>query len=559
MISDHSPILSVENLSISFAEKETDKAVDNISFSIKEGETLAIVGESGSGKSLTALSVMGLLPDNAHVSGNILYNNAVKEINLINAGSHEWQHIRGKEISMVFQEPMSALNPVMSVGEQLKECILLHQKINIRDAYLQAIEWLGEVKLPDPNKIYSRYPHQLSGGQKQRVMIAMAICNRPGLLIADEPTTALDVTVQKEIVQLMHELQVAYKMAMIFITHDLSLAATIANNILVMYSGHVIEAGDVSQVLSMPSQAYTKALIACKPKPTQKGKILPVVADYFSNNVTENILPVSNDIFEKVLEVNDLKIWFENERNLCGKVKSYFKAVNNVSFTLNKGETLGLVGESGCGKSTISRSLIGILPIQEGQILFEGRDLAKISLREWNVVRKDIQMIFQDPYASLNPRMTVGAILAEPLRKHGIVPAKNVKAEVERLLTMVHLPNDAAKRYPHQFSGGQRQRIGIARALSVRPKILICDESVSALDVSVQAQILNLLKELQYKLGLSYLFVSHDLSVVYYMSDRVMVMEKGEIIEKGKAKDVLQHPSHPYTRKLVEAVPENLF
>ncbi len=559
MINDNTLILSVDNLSISFGDKEPYKAVDNISFSIKEGETLAIVGESGSGKSLTALSVMGLLPNNAYVSGSILFNNSVEEINLIGLGSRAWQHVRGREISMVFQEPMSALNPVMSVGEQLRECILLHQEISPREAYIQAIEWLDQVKLPDPNKIYNRYPHQLSGGQKQRVVIAMAMCNRPKLLIADEPTTALDVTVQKEIVQLMHSLQQQYNMAMVFITHDLSLAATIANNILVMYKGRIVEAGDVRQVLSVPSQAYTKALIACKPKPNQKGKILPVVADYFSNNVTEKSLPVCNDVSEKLLEVNDLKIWFENERNLWGKVKSYFKAVNNVSFTLNKGETLGLVGESGCGKSTISRSLMGLLPIQEGQILFEGKDLAKISLQEWNTVRKDIQMIFQDPYASLNPRMMIGDILAEPLRKHNIVQGKDVEGEVARLLAMVHLPEDAAKRYPHQFSGGQRQRIGIARALSVRPKLLICDESVSALDVSVQAQILNLLKELQYKLGLSYLFVSHDLSVVYYMSDRVMVMEKGEIIEKGNAKDVLQHPSHPYTRKLVEAVPENLF
>jgi peptide/nickel transport system ATP-binding protein len=555
-------ILSVDKLSISFGDKELFTAVNNISFSVTAGETLAIVGESGSGKSLTALSVMGLLPKNAQLSGDIiLHTNEDGTSRLSELSDKEWQRVRGKEIGMVFQEPMSALNPVMTVGKQLQECIELHQNVSKKEAYSVAIDWLNKVQLPEPVKLFERYPHQLSGGQKQRVMIAMAMCNNPKLLIADEPTTALDVTVQKEIMLLMQGLQQQYNMGMIFITHDLALAATTADKVLVMYKGEIVEAGDAQKVLSKPFHPYTKALIASKPKPGQKGKVLPVVADFLSSNkVEEKYLPV-DEVHgdEKLLEVNELKVWFVEERNLLGKATSYFKAVNDVSFTLHKGETLGLVGESGCGKSTVSRSLMGLLPIQEGELLFKGRDLSKISAAEWNVVRKDIQLIFQDPFASLNPRMTIGDILAEPLRRHSIVPANEVKNEVGRLLEMVQLPKDAAKKYPHQFSGGQRQRIGIARALSVRPQLLICDESVSALDVSVQAQILNLLKELQYQLGLSYLFISHDLSVVYYMSDRVMVMQKGEIVEKGNAKDVLQHPSHPYTRKLIEAVPEDLF
>ncbi|RYE25864.1 MAG: ABC transporter ATP-binding protein [Sphingobacteriales bacterium] len=553
------PILSVNNLSISFPGKEQFIAVKNISFSLGAGETLAVVGESGSGKSLTALSMMGLLPTNASAKGEMIFREETKTTDLVNLAANEWQHIRGKEIAMVFQEPMSALNPVMKIGKQLQECILQHQNTGRSEAQKQAVHWLQQVQLPSPDKLYDRYPHQLSGGQKQRVMIAMAMCNSPKLLIADEPTTALDVTVQKEIVQLMQSLQQQYHMGMMFITHDLSLAAQIADKILVMYKGEVVEQGDAKAILTSPHHAYTKALIACKPSPEQKGKKLPTVGGYISaeaiGQLQTNKITITD---ENILEVKDLKVWFADETNLLGKATSYFKAVNDISFTLKKGETLGLVGESGCGKSTISRSLMGLLPIKEGQILFDGEDLAAITSTEWNVVRKDIQMVFQDPFASLNPRMQIGDTLAEPLRRHSIVSPKQTNAEVERLLSMVQLPKDAAKRYPHQFSGGQRQRIGIARALSVRPKLLICDESVSALDVSVQAQILNLLKELQAELGLSYLFVSHDLNVVYYMSDRVMVMQKGEIVEKGNAKDVLQHPSHPYTQKLIEAVPENL-
>lgn len=554
----NSTILTVNNLSISFHNSDVTKAVNNISFAIKKGDTVAIVGESGSGKSLTALSLLGLLPQNAHVQGDMIFNSDGSTINLNKLNNKQWQRIRGKDISMVFQEPMSALNPVKSIGKQIEECILLHQEINKETAYSQALHWLSQVQLPEPEKIFKRYPHQLSGGQKQRIMIAMAMCNKPKLLIADEPTTALDVTVQKEIVELMRGLQSRYGMSMIFITHDLSLAANIADTILVMYKGAIIEAGNAQQVLSIPTQTYTKALIACKPKSDNKGKSLPVVDDYFSGNITAKALPAYRGTREKLLEVNNLRVWFAEEHDIFGRTQSFFKAVDDVTFTLCKGETLGLVGESGCGKSTISRSLMGLLPIHAGEILFNGKDLSAISLAEWNEVRKHIQLIFQDPFASLNPRMTIGEILAEPLRRHNIVKGRGVQTEVERLLSIVHLPKDAVKRYPHQFSGGQRQRIGIARALSVRPQLLICDESVSALDVSVQAQILNLLKELQYELGLSYLFVSHDLSVVYYMSDRVMVMKKGEIVEKGDAKDVLQHPSHPYTRKLIEAMPENI-
>jgi len=553
-----STILKAENIRVLFANNFT--AVNDISFEIKQGQTLAIVGESGSGKSLTALALMGLLPKTATLSGRITLYSGSQEYQLNKIDDKTWQRLRGRETAMVFQEPMSSLNPIMKVGKQLAECILAHQSITANKAKQLAVEWLGKVQLPEPAKLYDRYPHQLSGGQKQRVMIAMAMCNHPVLLIADEPTTALDVTVQQEIIKLMSYLQQEHNTAMIFITHDLALAATIADEVLVMYRGNVAEYGAAQQVLKQPKDAYTKALLASKPDAKHKGEYLPTVADFIDaaeRHATIVIKPhtliaASN---EALLRVKDLKVWFAEERNMLGKPVQYFKAVDDVSFEIYKGEVLGLVGESGCGKSTLSKSLIGLLPVHSGQILFGDKNLATMPAADWRGVRKQIQMIFQDPYASLNPRMTVGDMLEEPLRVHSIVPNSELRKEALRLLELVQLPADAMKRYPHQFSGGQRQRIGIARALALRPQLLICDESVSALDVSVQAQILNLLKELQQEFQLTYLFISHDLSVVHYISDRVMVMKAGKIIESGDAAQVLKHPKDAYTQKLIGSMP----
>ena len=554
---EENPILSVGGLTITFAGVHPFTAVNNISFSIGKGKTLAIVGESGSGKSLTALALMGLLPANSKFK----IQNSKFGSNDISFSNIGLGLIRGKDIAMVFQEPMSSLNPVMCIGKQLSESILTHQKISVKEGKQLAIDWLGKVQLPDPARMYGRYPHQLSGGQKQRVMIAMAMCNHPALLIADEPTTALDVTVQHEIIRLMYFLQQEHGSAMIFITHDLGLAATIADDVLVMYKGEMIEYGAVSQVLKQPQHPYTKALLACRPSAGQKGHRLPIVADFMGEapvQVPSPLVPtfspqVQASSLELLLNVKDLRIWFTEEKNMFGKSLSYFKAVDGVSFTLNKGEVLGLVGESGCGKSTLSRALIGLLPAHDGEILFKGEDLTKISLHEWTRVRRKIQMIFQDPYSSLNPRMTIGDMLTEPLMVHNMVPKSELQKEAKRLLGLVQLPADSINRYPHQFSGGQRQRIGIARALALRPELLICDESVSALDVSIQAQILNLLKDLQQEFELTYLFISHDLSVVHYISDRVMVMQAGKIIETGDAEQVLKQPKEDYTRKLVEA------
>ncbi len=541
-------IIQAANLKISFGDFI---AVNGISFAIEQGKTLAIVGESGSGKSLTALSLMGLLPKEARVQGNL----QLQEHNLSDANNALWQQLRGKAMGMVFQEPMSSLNPVMKIGKQLAEAMLTHQSIDKATAKQQAIDWLCKVQLPNPEKLYERYPHQLSGGQKQRVMIAMAMCNNPVLLIADEPTTALDVTVQQEVIALMKELQAEHHTAMIFITHDLSLAAQIADDVLVMYKGEVMEYGNAAHVLHNPQHAYTKALLACKPNANNKGKRLPIVADFLQDEPPATIYNTDAPIGNTMLQVNNLRVWFTENKDWLGRPVNYFKAVDDVSFELKRGEVLGLVGESGCGKSTISRSLMGLLPVHEGQIVFNNEDLATLPQKEWVRIRRQIQMIFQDPYASLNPRMTVGDMLMEPMRTHSIVPHSELKKEAQRLLDMVQLPADSMKRYAHQFSGGQRQRIGIARALALRPQLLICDESVSALDVSVQAQILNLLKDLQREFNLTYLFISHDLNVVHYISHRVMVMQAGHIVEAGDATQVLQQPHHDYTKRLIAAMP----
>jgi len=556
------PLLAIRNLDISFDDPAGSvHAVRQLSLGLEAGKTLAIVGESGSGKSLTALALMGLLPATARVAGAITFREDNAVLNLNGLEEKDWRKLRGKSIGMVFQEPMSALNPVMRIGQQLQESIVVHQQLSKKEARTQAISWLEKVKLPEPAKIYSRYPHQLSGGQKQRVMIAMAMCCGPALLIADEPTTALDATVQKEVIALMKSLQEQTGTALIFITHDLALAAEIADDVLVLYRGSVVEYGSAARVLMNPQEAYTQALLACRPDTTNKGKRLPVVADFTAGDQKGRQLEPLPVLIpgDTLLKVTDMKVWFPERTDLFGRPRSYFKAVDGVSFELHRGETLGLVGESGCGKSTVSRSLIGLTPIHSGEVLLGTTRLERLAAKDWLPVRRNIQMVFQDPFASLNPRMTVGEIIAEPLLVHKLMNSKAAREEARHLLELVQLPASAAGRYPHQFSGGQRQRIGIARALSLKPEVLICDESVSALDVSVQAQILNLLKDLQYNFGLSYLFISHDLSVVHYMSDRVMVMRAGKIVESGEANRLLLAPEEAYTRQLVAAMPRSRY
>jgi peptide/nickel transport system ATP-binding protein len=547
------PVVQIENLRVGFGGPQY--AIESLSFALHAGKTLAIVGESGSGKSLTALALMGLIPKSAQWSGDI---RLLGEGSVYSLGPETsqiiWQSMRRNVVGMVFQEPMSALNPLMSVGKQLAEAVTAHGG---GDAKSTALKWLEKVQLPDPARTYSKFPHELSGGQKQRVMIAMAMCGNPALLIADEPTTALDATVQQEIVALMKELQRDTGTAMIFITHDLGLAAGISDDVLVMRNGNIVEYGATEDVLGNPQAAYTKALLACRPRAGSRGYRLPVVADFLDGSGPSHQpeLPQHKISAQVLLKVRNLRVWFTSGGGMLGGEQHVLRAVEDVSFDLHAGESLGLVGESGCGKSTVSRALMGLQPIESGQMRFEDIDLAHLTAGGWRRMRREVQMIFQDPFASLNPRMTVGDAIREPLRYHGIVPKSEVEAEAARLLHLVELPANSLDRYPHQFSGGQRQRIGIARALALRPKLLICDESVSALDVSVQARILNLLKELQQELKLSYLFISHDLNVVHYMADQVLVMQKGHIVERGKAEDVLRRPEHEYTQRLVAAIP----
>ncbi len=546
-------ILSVDHLEVSFAGTHPFIAVRDISFNLGRGKTLAIVGESGSGKSLTALALMGLQPPAATVSG---------AIRLGSRSDHN--PVRGKDIGMVFQEPMSALNPVMKIGKQLTESILAHQHVSRKAAKDLALEWFSKVQLPEPEKMYHRFPHQVSGGQKQRVLIAMAMCNHPDVLIADEPTTALDVTVQKEILLLMKQLQQEYHTAIIFITHDLALAHTTADDVLVMYRGSMMEYGPARKVLSQPQHPYTKALLLCRPTAEQAGQRLPLVSDFWqpeapatpAKNTPTPAVHISPQQDETLLETNNLEVWFPVQTNWLGQPAAYYKAVNDVSFTLKRGEVMGLAGESGCGKSTLSRALMGLTTITGGTARFKTYELTDAGRDTWMQIRRRIQMVFQDPSSSLNPRLTIGTAITEPLRAHGILPSAGLKQEALRLLDLVGLPATAFHKYPHQFSGGQRQRIGIARALALRPELLICDESVSALDVSIQAQILNLLKDLQREFGLTYLFISHDLSVVRHISDRVMIMQAGAIVESGTTSDVFERPQHPYTQKLLNAIPE---
>ncbi|BAY51420.1 ABC transporter ATP-binding protein [Thermostichus vulcanus NIES-2134] len=569
-----SPLLRVEALTVDFPQaNQTLRAVDGISFYLERGQTLGLVGESGSGKSVTCLALLQLLLPPAQISHGQAWFQPEPEgtaIDLLRCPPRQMQQIRGRQIGMVFQEPMSSLNPVYSIGFQLAEAIDPQQRLSQGQCQQRAIALLEQVHLLKPEdpleekkRFLGRYPHQLSGGQIQRLMIAMAMAASPALLIADEPTTALDVTVQAAILRLLRELQQQYHLSLIFVTHDLNLIAELADQVVVMYQGQIVESGTVQQVFRHPQHPYTKGLLACRPRLDQRLAILPTVADFLGDTPPrlEVISPGQQQerlghLASQPPLVRVEHLWVKYP--IAGGQRSV-TALRDISFTIRTGETLGLVGESGCGKTTLARTLLRLLEPTQGQIFFGDRDISHLSPRQLRPLRQRMQLIFQDPYSSLNPRMTIGELVAEPLRIHR--PQQSQREHRERvayLLERVGIDPQAQNRYPHEFSGGQRQRICIARALALNPEFVVCDESVSALDVSVQAQVLNLLKELQREFQLTYLFISHDLSVVKFMSDRLMVMYNGEIVEMGEAEAVYQQPQHDYTRTLIAAIPRGL-
>lgn len=540
-----------------------EKLVNNISFSLKKGKTLGIVGETGSGKSLTALSIIGLLPKQLEISkGEIILNNK----NITSLSSKEQQKIRGQQISMIFQEPMTALNPVMRCGKQVAEIIGKHQKLSKTQVKEEVLTLFKKVQLPRPEKIYSSYPHEISGGQKQRIVIAMAIANKPDLLIADEPTTALDVTVQKEIMKLLKGLQQEYGMAMLFITHDLAVVSEIAENVIVLYKGQIVESNSVKEIFQNPKHSYTKGLLSCRPPQDVRLKKLPTLDDFLNSGKSfepeiiepEKRIKQHKTLYEKkpLLKVEGLEKEYVISKTLLGKTKDVLQAVNNVSFEIYPGETLGLVGESGCGKTTLSRTLLRLIDPDKGHIYFQEKDLASLRKQQMKIYRKELGIVFQDPYSSLNPRLSIGEAIMEPMLVHKLyITKKECRKKAMELLQKTGLEEEHFYRYPHEFSGGQRQRIVIARALALLPKFIICDESVSALDVSVQAVVLNLLNQLKMEFGFTYIFISHDLSVVRFMSDRIMVMKEGTIVEVGDADEVYNNPQKEYTRQLIAAIP----
>jgi len=555
------PILSITNLSIAFNGNEV---IHDISYHLNKNEILGIVGESGSGKSVSSLAILGLLPKRISkiTSGSIMYN----ETDVTQLSSKEFQKIRGNKIAMIFQEPMSSLNPSMTCGKQVQEILLHHTKLSKKEAKAETLSLFEKVRLPNIERIYKAYPHEISGGQKQRVMIAMAIACKPDILIADEPTTALDVTVQKEIISLLKELQVETKMSIIFITHDLALISEIADRALVMYQGKIVEQGDIENIFKLPKNNYTKALINSRPSLNERLKVLPTIQDFLNNtSKTEIITSTQRKAHHKtlysrtpLLEVINLEKEYFSKSGWFSKPES-FKAVNNISFKLYEGETLGLVGESGCGKSTLGNAILQLDKATAGAIIYKGVDITKLSTTEIRKLRKDIQIIFQDPFASLNPRIPVGKAIIEPMKVHKLFNSdKERKAKVLEILERVGLSKDYFNRYPHEFSGGQRQRIGIARTIALQPKLIVCDESVSALDISVQAQVLNLLNELKADFGFTYIFISHDLAVVKYMADQLLVMNKGKIEELGDADAIYANPKKAYTQKLIEAIPKGI-
>jgi peptide/nickel transport system ATP-binding protein len=563
------PLLQIKNLNISFeANGSTNKALTDINITVNKGEIVAIVGESGSGKSVTSLSILQLIPSPPikYESGEILLTTNGETVDILQLSKDALTKIRGNKVAMIFQEPMSSLNPVLTCGDQVMEAILLHKNCSKEAAKTTTIALFEQVQLPNPEALFHRYPHQISGGQKQRVMIAMAMSCEPDLLICDEPTTALDVTVQKNVLHLLKQLQQQTQMGIIFITHDLGIVAEIADKVVLLYKGNIVEENTVANIFSNAQHPYTKALLACRPILHKKGERLPVVSDFIAEKqVTGYQLPVtsndqqttSNQKLAALLSVKNLKVYFPAKKTFLGKVLDYNKAVDDVSFDVYEGETLGLVGESGCGKSTLGRTLLRLIDATSGSIIYKGENLIEIANAQLKILRKDMQIIFQDPYSSLNPRLTIGEAIEEPLFVHNIITnAKARKERVIELLEKVSLSADHYNRYPHEFSGGQRQRIVIARALALQPSFIVCDESVSALDVSVQAQVLNLLNDLKKDFGFTAIFISHDLSVVRYISDRIMVMNKGKIEEIGSAEQVYNHPSSSYTKKLIASIPK---
>ncbi|HTB08107.1 MAG TPA: ABC transporter ATP-binding protein [Bacteroidia bacterium] len=575
-------LLDVKNLTVDFkSEDDTVRAVDGISYTLNKGESLGIVGESGSGKTVSSLALMRLIPSSGKiVTGELLFNSHTKGmVDVTKLSEKEMRNLRGNEIAMVFQEPMTSLNPVYTCGNQVMEAIMLHQKVSKAESRNRTLELFKQVKLPRPENIIDSYPHQLSGGQKQRVMIAMAMSCQPSILVADEPTTALDVTVQHAILELMKELQAENNMSIIFISHDLGVIAEISEKVLVMYKGKIVEQGNILDVYSNPQHPYTKGLLACRPPLDKRLYILPTVADFMkpgadgiqkANQKLSDVIDkyiITPEVRKKdheklysqepVLKIEGLKTYFPIKTGLFGKSTDFVKAVDNVSFDVYPGETLGIVGESGSGKTTLGRTILRLIEPTGGSIFYKGTDLMSLSQKEMRGYRKKMQIIFQDPYSSLNPRITIGEAIMEPMQVHKIL--KNDRERKDRVIELLERVNMNAShfdRYPHEFSGGQRQRICIARAVALNPQFIICDESVSSLDVSVQAQALNLLAELRKDFGFTYIFISHDISVVKFISDRMLVLYNGQIEEIGDADDIYFNPQKDYTKRLISAIPK---
>ncbi|NOX85930.1 MAG: ABC transporter ATP-binding protein [Chlorobi bacterium] len=562
-------MLRIDNLEVLFKGEGADvKAVDDITLSLEKGDSLGLVGESGSGKSVTALSVMNLLPPNARItSGKILF----RGVDLLKSEKKALRNLRGGGISMIFQEPLTSLNPVMRCGEQVAESIRIHQNLNSKKAAQKVLSLFEKVMLPRPEAIYRSYPHQVSGGQKQRVMIAMAIANNPDLLIADEPTTALDVTVQKEIIQLLKMLKKEYGMTLLFISHDLAVVSEVTDRVAVMYKGRIVESGEIENVYRNPQHPYTRALLACRPPLTGKPERLPVVDEFLKGEVfidkpvkkakktfeAGTKKPKAKNKRQPLLQVEDLVKKYPLKKSLLGKTKKYLKALDRVSLKVFPGETLGVVGESGSGKTTLGRAILRLIEPDEGRIFFDKKNLLQLSPSKLKNERRHMGIVFQDPYSSLNPRMSIGRAIMEPMKVFHLYG--NNRERMEKtigLLEKVGLKPEHFNRYPHEFSGGQRQRIVIARALALQPEFIICDEAVSALDVSVQALVLNLLNQLKQEFGFTYIFISHDLSVVRYMSDRIVVMKDGKIVETGDADEIYYDPKSAYTKQLIESIPK---
>ena len=550
-------ILEVKGLNVSFGGR---RVVEDVSYTLRRGRTLGIVGESGSGKSVSSLALMGLLPKQATVGGSA----RLDDTELLTLDEEGFRAIRGQRISMVFQ-PMTSLNPVQKCGAQVLEMMKAHLPKELKDSKdlkERVIELFKEVMLPRPEKIFDSYPHEISGGQKQRVMIAMALVNNPDIVIADEPTTALDVTVQKTILDLLKSLQQKHGISIIFISHDLGVIGQVADDIMVMYRGRVVECGPASEILHNPQQPYTRGLLACRPPLEGKPYRLPTVEEYLENDgipsshsKTGQPSPASQDS-QPLISVRDLDVTYTLKRSIFGRPLQTLKGVDGVSFDIREGETLGLVGESGCGKTTLGRALLRLIDHSSGSVSYRGTPLDQLSARQMRALRPKLQIIFQDPYSSLNPRITIGEAIAEPLSVHSARISRESRfSKVIELMQQVGLDSDWYNRYPHELSGGQRQRVCIARALILQPELVVCDESVSALDVSVQAQVLNLLNDLKERYRYTYLFITHDLSVARYLSDRIMVMQKGKVVESGAPDDLFRRPQTDYTRTLIEAIP----